>query len=120
MANYLKLCQLLHEFLLLLAVGKWWQDIQKDFEQVQTLSRHAGQCEDRSDTVKEGSKWTDKETSNRKQRLELHACKSELLGQGWGAGVPLSYLLTFSGAESSVSQPRSVAHEVYLRDQGKQ
>lgn len=48
---YLKLCQLLHEFLLLFAVGERWQDIQKDFEQVQTLSRHTGQGEDRGDAV---------------------------------------------------------------------
>lgn len=52
--NYLKLCQLLHEFFLLFAVGERWQDIQEDFEQVQTLSRHAGQCEDRGDTVEGG------------------------------------------------------------------
>lgn len=53
-ANYLELCELLHEFLLLFAIGEWRQNIQKDFEQVQTLSRHAGQCEDRGDTVEGG------------------------------------------------------------------
>lgn len=31
-ANYLELCELLHEFLLLFAIGEWRQNIQKDFE----------------------------------------------------------------------------------------
>lgn len=107
-ANYLELRQLLHELLLLFAIGEWWQDIQKDFKQVQTLSRHTGQCEDRSDTVDGGMEWTDEEASNRKQRLEFPACNGELLGQerGQRAGVPLSYLLTLSGAlEFSLCEP---------------
>lgn len=124
MANYLELRQLLHELLLLFAIGEWWQDIQKDFKQVQTLSRHTGQCEDRSDTVDGGMEWTDEEASNRKQRLELPACNGELPGQerGQRAGVPLSYLLTLSVALSplSVSQLRNVAHEAHPRAQGRQ
>ena len=61
MANYLELCQLLHELLLLFAIGEWRQNIQKDFEQVQAFSRHAGQCEDRGDAVEGGRKWADEE-----------------------------------------------------------
>lgn len=85
--NYLELRQLLHEFFLLFAVGERWQDIQKDFEQVQTLSRHAGQCEDRGDTVKgRGTEWAHEASCNRKQRLEPHTWKGELLS-GW-LGAP--------------------------------
>lgn len=49
--RYLELRQLLHELFLLFAVGERWQDVQKDFEQVQALSRHTGQCEDRGDAI---------------------------------------------------------------------
>lgn len=78
--NYLELCQLLHELLLLFAVGEWWQDVQKHFKQVQTLSGHAGQCEDRSDAGQGDMEWTDEEASDRKQRLELPASNGGLLG----------------------------------------
>lgn len=54
MANYLELCQLLHELFLLFAIGEWRQMFRKDFEQVQALSRHADSVEDRGDAVEEG------------------------------------------------------------------
>lgn len=86
MANYLELRQLLHELLLFFAIGEWWQNIQKDFEQVQALSRHAGQCEDRGDAVAGGREWADEQSSNRRQRLEpLHGKAS--LSRG-GQGLP--------------------------------
>ena len=87
--NYLELCQLLHEFLLLFAVGEWRQNIQKDFEEVQTLSRHTGQCEDGGDTVEGGMEWTDEDSPNRRQRPEPHTWKGELCS--W-LGAPLSCL----------------------------
>ena len=107
MASYLELRQLLHEFLLLFAVGEWRQNIQKDFEQVQTLSRHAGQCEDGGDTVEGGTECADQESSNRKQRLEPYTWKGELLLE-W-RGAPLCCLLRFSGAWG----PLSVSHGVW-------
>lgn len=89
-ANYLELCQLLHEFFLLFAIGEWRQNIQKDFEQIQTLSRHARQCEDRGDTVEGGTEWADGESSNRKQGLEPGARPGEH-PLGW-QGALLSHL----------------------------
>lgn len=48
---YLKLSELLHELLLLLAVAERRQDVEEDLKQVQTLSRHAGQGEDGCDAT---------------------------------------------------------------------
>lgn len=96
-ASYLELRQLLHEFLLLFAVGERWQDIQKNFQQVQTLSRHAGQCEDRSDAAEEGMERTDEGASNRKQRPELPACK----GSSWGGGGQGTSVLSANPLRSS-------------------
>ena len=89
MANYLELCQLLHELLLLFAIGEWRQNIQKDFEQVQAFSRHAGQCEDRGDAVEGGREWADEESSNRRQWLEPLHGKASLSQSGQGLPSPI-------------------------------
>lgn len=39
----LKLSQLLHKLLLLLAVAEWRDDVEEDLQQVKTLSRYTGQ-----------------------------------------------------------------------------
>lgn len=50
---YLKLSELLHELLLLLAVAEWGDDVEEDLEQIQTFPRHTGHGEDGSDAAQE-------------------------------------------------------------------
>lgn len=112
MANYLELRQLLHELLLFFAIGEWRQNIQKDFEQVQALSRHAGQCEDRGDAVEGGREWADEQSSNRRQRLEpLHERQASL---GVDRGSPLLFA---NQLRSLGPLSMSLAFETHLRAQ---
>jgi len=49
--SHLELRQLLHELLLLLAVAERRQDVEEDLEEVQVLTRDAGQGEDGRDAA---------------------------------------------------------------------
>lgn len=49
---YLKLCELLHQFLLLFTVGQWRKDVEEDFQEIQILPRNTGQCEDWGDAAR--------------------------------------------------------------------
>lgn len=53
--THLKLGKLLHELLLLLGVAQWRNDVQEDLQQIETLSRHAGQSEDGCDAARKNT-----------------------------------------------------------------
>lgn len=50
--TYLKLGQLFHQLLLLLGVAQRGDDVEEHLQQVQTLSGHVGQSEDRRDAAR--------------------------------------------------------------------
>lgn len=103
-ARHLELGQLLHELLLLLAVGEWREDVQEDFKQIQTLSRHTGQCEDGGDTA-EGRGMDTNSVPNR-----AHTHPGGYRSASQRLGTPFSLLITPS------QNPREMGHAWHSPD----